>query len=107
MTVSIDLTVGSRRAVLTVPSEAVHTGAPPWLLAIERDHVVRRDLTLGLRGQGTVEVLVGLDLGATVALPEHQRLVVGHDPRLAERCDRIVEIVDGRICSDGRPATRP
>jgi len=29
-------------------------------------------------------------------------LVVTHDPRIAERCDRIVEIVDGRIRSDGR-----
>jgi lipoprotein-releasing system ATP-binding protein len=34
-------------------------------------------------------------------------LLVTHDPRIAERCDRIVEIVDGRICSDGRPAMRP
>ncbi len=34
-------------------------------------------------------------------------LVVTHDTRLAERCDRIVELVDGRIVSDranGRPA---
>ena len=27
-------------------------------------------------------------------------LIVTHDPRLAERCDRIVELVDGRIASD-------
>jgi lipoprotein-releasing system ATP-binding protein len=27
-------------------------------------------------------------------------LVVTHDPRLAQRCDRIVELVDGRIVSD-------
>jgi lipoprotein-releasing system ATP-binding protein len=27
-------------------------------------------------------------------------LIVTHDPRLAERCDRIIEIVDGRIRSD-------
>jgi lipoprotein-releasing system ATP-binding protein len=29
-------------------------------------------------------------------------LVVTHDPRLAERCDRIVTLVDGRIASDVR-----
>jgi len=29
-------------------------------------------------------------------------LVVTHDPRLAERCDRTVELVDGRIRSDRR-----
>ncbi len=27
-------------------------------------------------------------------------LVVTHDPRLADRCDRIVELVDGRVVSD-------
>jgi lipoprotein-releasing system ATP-binding protein len=27
-------------------------------------------------------------------------LIVTHDPRLARRCDRIVEVVDGRITSD-------
>jgi lipoprotein-releasing system ATP-binding protein len=27
-------------------------------------------------------------------------LVVTHDPRLAQRCDRIVQLVDGRIVSD-------
>jgi lipoprotein-releasing system ATP-binding protein len=30
---------------------------------------------------------------------------VTHDPRLAERCDRIVELVDGRIVAD-RPNPR-
>ena len=27
-------------------------------------------------------------------------LIVTHDPRLAQRCDRIVELVDGRIAGD-------
>jgi lipoprotein-releasing system ATP-binding protein len=27
-------------------------------------------------------------------------LVVTHDPRLAERCDRVIEVVDGRITAD-------
>ena len=27
-------------------------------------------------------------------------LIVTHDPRLAQRCDRIIELVDGRIDSD-------
>jgi len=29
-------------------------------------------------------------------------LIVTHDPRLAQRCDRIIELVDGRIVSDHR-----
>lgn len=28
-------------------------------------------------------------------------LIVTHDPRLADRCDRIIELVDGRIVADG------
>lgn len=30
-------------------------------------------------------------------------LIVTHDPRLAARCDRIIELVDGRIDRDGAP----
>ena len=33
-------------------------------------------------------------------------LIVTHDPRLADRCDRIVELVDGRIVSDRPHAAR-
>jgi lipoprotein-releasing system ATP-binding protein len=32
-------------------------------------------------------------------------VVVTHDPRLGARCDRLVELVDGKISSDG-PVTR-
>jgi len=31
-------------------------------------------------------------------------IMISHDPALAERCDRIVEMRDGRIVSDRRPA---
>jgi lipoprotein-releasing system ATP-binding protein len=27
---------------------------------------------------------------------------VTHDPRIADQCDRVVEIVDGRVASDRR-----
>jgi lipoprotein-releasing system ATP-binding protein len=31
-------------------------------------------------------------------------LLVTHDPRLALRCDRTIELVDGRVVSDQRHA---
>jgi lipoprotein-releasing system ATP-binding protein len=34
-------------------------------------------------------------------------LIVTHDPRLAQRCDRIIELVDGRIASDKANAVAP
>ena len=33
-------------------------------------------------------------------------LIVTHDQRIANRCERIVELVDGRIVSDGPPTAR-
>ncbi|MCK6423507.1 MAG: ABC transporter ATP-binding protein [Burkholderiaceae bacterium] len=34
-------------------------------------------------------------------------LIVTHDPRLAARCDRLIELVDGRIEHDGAAAGHP
>jgi lipoprotein-releasing system ATP-binding protein len=48
---------------------------------------------------GVFEVLRAVNRASGTAF-----LVVTHDPRLAARCDRIVELVDGRIVSDA-PAT--
>ena len=79
MTVSIDLLVASRPHTLTVPSEAVHgvTTARPWLLTVEDGRAVRHDVTLGIRGEGALEIENGLAEGAQVICPDGAELALG------------------------------
>lgn len=79
MTVSIDLLVASKKAALTLPSETVRGAATatPYVLAVENGRVVRRDIHLGIRGEGTVEVASGLDEGAEVVVPDGQLVMTG------------------------------
>ena len=72
MTVSVEITVGRRPRALTLPVAAVREAAStrPWALVVEDGRAQRRDLQLGLRGTGAVEVRAGLAAGARVILPE-------------------------------------
>ncbi len=85
MTVSADLLVASHKGVLTLPSEAVRAMATPapWLLAVEGGRVVRKAVTLGLRGEGTVEIASGLAEGAEVIVPDGRPLRAGQRVRAA------------------------
>jgi len=69
MTVSVDIEVARRAATIVVPSETViDAGASqPWLMAVEGNHLVRKPVKLGLRGEGYVEVLDGVAPGEVVA----------------------------------------
>lgn len=71
MTVSIDVTVARRSDVLTIDADAVHGAATrtPWTWVVEDGRLVRREVTLGLRGSGSLEVRSGLEPGTAVALP--------------------------------------
>ena len=86
MTVSIDLTVARKSHVLTVRSDAVRGVATqtPFVLVVEDGHVARRDVQLGIRGEGTLEIGTGLDEGAELILPDGKRLAPGARVR-AER----------------------
>jgi len=79
MTVSVDLTVARKSQVWLLPSDAIHSSmtASPWVFAVEAERVRRRPVKLGLRGEGSSEILVGLARGAEVVLPGGLALQAG------------------------------
>ena len=68
MTASIDIEVGRHAGVLVVPSGAIFDSATtkPWVLLVDGRNAVKRPVTLGLKGTGSVEVVAGLDAGEMV-----------------------------------------
>lgn len=86
MTVSIDLTVATRASALTVPSEVVRGASTPtpYVLTVEGGRVVRHDVTLGIRGEGSTEIASGLASTAALIIPDGTLLVPGARVR-AER----------------------
>lgn len=95
MTVSLDLTVASKTQVLTLPSEVVRGASTPspWVFTVETSRVVRRDVKLGIRGDGSTEILGGVDEGAEVVWPDGQLLKPGQRVRSS-----LMEVT-----SDGTP----
>lgn len=65
MTVSVDVEVARRAGALVVPSDCVFEagGRQPWVLVASGRRAVRRPVTLGLRGAGSVEVVAGVSDG--------------------------------------------
>jgi len=65
MTVSVDVEVARRSDTVVVPSDAVHeaSGAQPWVLKVNGFRAVRKTIKLGLRGDGRMEVLQGVEPG--------------------------------------------
>ncbi len=83
MTVSVDMLVATRKQVLVIPSDAVRGFATPtpWTLVVVGSRAERRDLRLGIRGDGAAEVLSGLSEGDAVVLPDGQNLQPGQRVR--------------------------
>jgi HlyD family secretion protein len=82
MTVSINVDVGRRDAALVIPAEVLRdpTG-DPWVLAIVGHHAERRPVTLGMRGDGLVELAAGLAAGDAVVAPAAGFVAVGERVR--------------------------
>jgi len=68
VTVSVDIEIARRTGALTVASDAVHDamGREPWTLALRDGHARRQPVTLGLRGEGAMEIVAGLAEGDLV-----------------------------------------
>ncbi len=83
MTISVDLTVGAKKQALVVPSDAVRGAATPTpsVLVVTGGRIERRDVKLGIRGEGSVEVLSGIDEGAEVVVSRERVLAPGQRVR--------------------------
>lgn len=87
MTVSIDLTVAAKPSALTVASDAVRGAATqsPHVFVVEAGRVARREVQLGIRGDGATEIAGGVAAGTEVIVPDGQRLAPGMRVRTERR----------------------
>ncbi len=71
MTVSVDVTVGTRDAALVVAADAVRDAATtsPWALVLRDGRIARVAVKVGLRSESTIEVTDGLGAGDLVVRP--------------------------------------
>jgi lipoprotein-releasing system ATP-binding protein len=97
--------VGLAHALERKPAQL--SGGMQQRVAIARALVLEPPLVLADEPTGNLDMASSSEVFALMR-DIHQRvgttfLIVTHDPRLAARCDRIIELVDGRIDRDGSP----
>ena len=96
--------VGLARAFDKRPAEL--SGGMQQRVAIARALVMNPALVLADEPTGNLDTASSDEVFALLRRMHAERgtsfVVVTHDPRLAARCDRIVELVDGRIARDQR-----
>lgn len=80
------------------------SGGQQQRVAIARALALGSPLVLADEPTGNLDTHAADDVFALMRRFNRERgtafLIVTHDPRLARRCDRIIELVDGRIASD-------
>lgn len=102
--------VGLREACDKKPGEL--SGGMQQRVAIARALVLSPQLVLADEPTGNLDTRSSDSIFALLRTFNRERgtglLIVTHDPRLAARCDRIIELVDGRIAADhaNTPAAR-
>ena len=94
--------VGLAQAMQRRPSEL--SGGMQQRVAIARALILSPALVLADEPTGNLDTASSDEVFALLRRMHAERgisfMVVTHDPRLAARCDRIVELVDGRIARD-------
>ena len=89
MTVSIDLTVATKKDALVVRSDAVRGLATPspWVLVVAGGRAERKDVKVGIVGDGSLEIAFGLAPGAEVIVADGRAISPGKRvrPARAER----------------------
>jgi HlyD family secretion protein len=87
MTVSVDLLVASKRGALVVPSEAVRAAATPtpWVLAVVSGKAVRKEVKIGIYGEGSMEIVSGIDEDQELILPDGRAIAVGRRVRTTRK----------------------
>ncbi|MEK9803334.1 MAG: ATP-binding cassette domain-containing protein, partial [Curvibacter sp.] len=93
---------GLARAFDKRPAEL--SGGMQQRVAIARSLIMDPALVLADEPTGNLDTASSDEVFALLRRMHAERgisfVVVTHDPRLAARCDRIVELVDGRIARD-------
>ncbi len=83
------------------------SGGQQQRVAIARALVASPPLVLADEPTGNLDTAAGEQVFRLLREVNERRgtgfLIVTHDPRIARRCDRVVELVDGRVRSDGPP----
>ena len=95
--------VGLAKAMDKRPSEL--SGGMQQRVAIARALVMEPPLVLADEPTGNLDTASSDEVFALLRRMHAERgtsfVIVTHDPRLATRCDRLVELIDGRIFRDG------
>jgi lipoprotein-releasing system ATP-binding protein len=94
--------VGLAGAMHKRPGEL--SGGMQQRVAIARALIMEPPLVLADEPTGNLDTASSDDVFAQLRRLHAERgisfVIVTHDPRLAARCDRVVELVDGRIARD-------
>ena len=97
--------VGLSQALHKRPNEL--SGGMQLRVAIARALIMEPPLVLADEPTGNLDTASSADVFALLRRIHAERgttfIIVTHDPRLAARCDRQVELVDGCIAHDGKP----